>query len=114
MLNKSRFSSPWVGQQANDSSLEKHFQEGTVETQISPLRCASVEMTKGSASRAIVAEQEPFFNTLGGPQTHDSLVETSQRQALAPILNAQLDGNPDQLRKGIRLHFTHYLASMNL
>ena len=53
-----------------DSSVEKHFQEGTVEPQISPLRCASVEMTKGSASRAIVAEQEPFFNTLGGPLAH--------------------------------------------
>ena len=30
-------------------SVEKHFQEGTAEPQISPLRCASVEMTKGRA-----------------------------------------------------------------
>jgi L-iditol 2-dehydrogenase len=48
--------------------VEKHFQEGTAEPQISPLRCASVEMTKGRAvlRGTVVAEQEPFF-TLGGP-----------------------------------------------
>ena len=35
------------GPLAHDSSVEKHFQERTVEPQISPLRCAPVEMTKG-------------------------------------------------------------------
>jgi hypothetical protein len=55
-----------------DSSVEKHFQEGTVEPQISPLRCASVEMTKGRAvlRGTVVAEQKPFFITLGGPLAH--------------------------------------------
>ena len=37
--------------------------------QISPLRCAPVEMTKGKAvpPSTVVVEQEPFFITLGGP-----------------------------------------------
>jgi hypothetical protein len=48
--------------------VEKHFQEGTAEPQISPLRCAPVEMTKGRAvlPERVVAEQKPFFITLGG------------------------------------------------
>ena len=43
-------------------SVEKHFQEGTAEPQVSPLRCAPVEMTKGRAvlPGTVVAEQEPF------------------------------------------------------
>jgi hypothetical protein len=55
-------------------SVEKHFQEGTAEPQISPLRCASVEMTKGRAALPgrVVAEQKPFFIALGGPKAHDS------------------------------------------
>jgi hypothetical protein len=54
--------------------------------------------------------------SITGPKIigRDNFVMESQRQALAPVLNAQLDGNPDQLRKGIRLHFPHYLASMYL
>jgi hypothetical protein len=42
--------------------------------QISPLRCAPVEMTKGRVVPpwTVVAEQEPFFITLGGPKAHDS------------------------------------------
>jgi len=90
----------------------KHFQEGSAEPQISPLRspgfpvesCGvdslhavsftgnrsrgpgdfrevgnpgypSVQMTKGRAALpgTVVAEQEPFFITLGGPKAHDSL-----------------------------------------
>jgi hypothetical protein len=47
--NKDRFSSPWVGQKAHDFSGEKHFQERAADPQISPLRGASVEMTKGKA-----------------------------------------------------------------
>jgi hypothetical protein len=37
--------------------------------QISALRCAPVEMTKGRAvlPGTVVAEQEPLFITLGGP-----------------------------------------------
>ena len=42
--------------------------------QISPLRCAPVEMTKGRAAlpATVVAEQDPFFIALGGPKAHDS------------------------------------------
>jgi hypothetical protein len=56
-------------------SAGKHFQEGSAEPQISPLRCATVEMTKGRAALrgTVVAEQEPFFITLGGPKAHDFL-----------------------------------------
>jgi hypothetical protein len=45
-------------------SLEKHSQEGPVEPQISPLRCASVEMTKGRAvpPATVVAEQAVFHH----------------------------------------------------
>jgi hypothetical protein len=41
--------------------------------QISPLRCASVEMTKGRAAlpTTVAAEQDPFFIALGGPKVHD-------------------------------------------
>ena len=41
--------------------------------QISPLRCAPVEMTKGRAAlpTTVVAEQDPFFIALGGPKAHD-------------------------------------------
>jgi hypothetical protein len=41
------------------------FQEGTAEPQISPLRYASVEMTKERVviKGSVVAEQEPFFTT---------------------------------------------------
>jgi hypothetical protein len=58
-------------------SVEKHFQERTAEPQISPLRCAPVEMTKGRAvlPATVVAEQDAFFITMGGPQSHDSSVE---------------------------------------
>jgi hypothetical protein len=44
-----------------DSPVEKHFQERTVEPQISPLRCAPVEMTKGRLSwpGAEVREEQP-------------------------------------------------------
>ncbi len=48
----------------------KHFQERAAEPQISPLRCASVEMTKGRVvlPSTVVAEQEQFFIALGGPK----------------------------------------------
>ena len=41
----------------------KHFQESSIHTEISPLRFASVEMTKGGGAppERQVAEQKPFF-----------------------------------------------------
>jgi hypothetical protein len=55
------------GPHAHDSSVEKRFQEGAAAPQISPLRFAPVEMTKGRAvlPGTVVAEQEPFFHHLG-------------------------------------------------
>jgi hypothetical protein len=63
------------GPKAHGSSVEKHSQEGIAEPQISPLRCAPVEMTKGRAvlPGRVVAEREPFFITLGGLKAHDFL-----------------------------------------
>jgi hypothetical protein len=54
-------------------SGEKHSQERDAGPQISPLRCAPVEMTKGRAALplSVVAEQKLFFITLGGPKAHD-------------------------------------------
>src|SRR5277367_3313969 len=53
---------------------EKHSQERTAEPQISPLRCASVEMTKGRVAlpERVVAEEKRFFITLGGPKAHQN------------------------------------------
>ena len=47
--------------------------KGPLTPQISPLRCAPVEMTKGRAAllTTVVAEQDPFFIALGGPLAHD-------------------------------------------
>src|SRR3984957_14234154 len=63
MLNRGCFHHPWVGPLAHDSSVEKHLQEKTVEPQISPLRCAPVEMTKGRAAlpRIVVAKRRRFL-----------------------------------------------------
>ena len=65
----------WGGPKAHDSSGRKTFpSEGPLTPQISPLRCAPVEMTKGSAAlpATAVAEQDPLFIALGGSATHDS------------------------------------------
>jgi hypothetical protein len=53
-------------------SVEKHSQEGPL-TQISPLRYAWVEMTKGRVvpPGTVAAEQESLFISLGGPKAHD-------------------------------------------
>ena len=47
------------------TSAEKHSKKGPLTQQISPLRCAPVEMTKGRAAlpATVVAELEPFFIT---------------------------------------------------
>src|ERR1700683_3736096 len=55
-------------------SLSKNIpREGPLTPQISPLRCAPVEMTKGRAALllSVVAEQDPFI-ALGGPKAHDA------------------------------------------
>jgi hypothetical protein len=54
-------------------ALSKNISKKGPEPQISPLRCAPVEMTKGRAAlpATVVAEQDPFFITLGGPLAHD-------------------------------------------
>jgi len=94
LVRGSGFSNP------RERSVEKHSQERTAEPQISPLRCASVEMTKGRAvlPSTVVAEQEPFFITLGGPKAHAppvykvtalalvAEVLTGQRKAFTPGL----------------------------
>jgi hypothetical protein len=55
--------------------LDKHFHERAAGPQISPLRSfgAPVEMTKGRAALPLsgVAEQNPFFITLGAAKAHD-------------------------------------------
>src|ERR1700678_1341243 len=57
------------------SPVEKHSQERTAGTQISPLRSfgAPVEMTKGRAALPLsgVAEQNPVFITLGAAKAYD-------------------------------------------
>jgi len=57
----------WATHSTFVRALEKHFHEGTAEPQISPLRCAPVEMTKGreALSGRVVAERESFFHHLG-------------------------------------------------
>src|SRR6202020_643411 len=58
------------GLKAHDSSGRKTLpRKGPLTPQISPLRCAPVEMTKGRAAlpATVVAEQDPFFIALGGP-----------------------------------------------
>ena len=56
------------------TSVETFPRKGPLTPQISPLRCAPVEMTKGRAALplSVVAEQKLFFITLGGPKAHDS------------------------------------------
>src|ERR1700689_10964 len=62
------------GPKSHDSSGRKTLpREGPLTPQISPLRCAPVEMTKGRAALplSVVAEQKLFFITLGGPKAHN-------------------------------------------
>src|ERR1700689_746699 len=58
------------GPKAHDSSGRKTLpREGPLTPQISPLRCAPVEMTKGRAAlpATVVAEQDRFFIALTSP-----------------------------------------------
>jgi hypothetical protein len=57
----------WGGPLAYDFFGRKHiFKGGPLKTQISPLRCAPVEMTKGRTAlpATVVAEQDPLFIAL--------------------------------------------------
>jgi hypothetical protein len=62
---KMRRNIEWVAQvsllRPGCSAQEKHFHERTAKPQISPLRCAPVEMTKGKTVPGnLVARREPF------------------------------------------------------
>ena len=77
--------------------LDKHFHERAAGPQISPLRSfgAPVEMTKGRAAlpATVVAEQDPFFITLGGPKAHDSSGrDTRVEQLRTERLETWMDG----------------------
>jgi hypothetical protein len=56
-------------------SWRKTFPGRGVNTEISPLRCASVEMTKGRGALPWESGrgQREFFLPLGGPQAHEIL-----------------------------------------
>jgi hypothetical protein len=60
----------------------------SIHTEISPLRFASVEMTKGRGAlpEREVAGQKAFFITLGGPQGHEYSVEKHFPQGLKPTV----------------------------
>jgi hypothetical protein len=59
------FSSPWLGPLAHDSSVENVSKREHPHRDLS----TTLEMTKGRAvlPGRVVAGQEPFFITLGGP-----------------------------------------------
>jgi hypothetical protein len=61
-------------------SLEKHFQEGTAEPQISPLRFASVEMTKG---RAVLPGRVVAGKKSSGPQPPFPLSSRPERTRIS-------------------------------
>jgi hypothetical protein len=104
-----------AGPSTTPRSVEKHFQGGAAEPQISPLRCASVEMTKGRAvpPSTVVAEQEPFFITLGGPKAHDSSVEKhfQERTAEPQISPLGSPGFPVETRGFDDLHAALFTES---
>ena len=54
-------------------SSRKTFSRMSIHTEISPLRCAPVEMTKGRAvlPGTVVAERGPFFINLDEPTAQD-------------------------------------------
>jgi hypothetical protein len=78
---RSRFSSLWVSRKQIDSSVENISMRGPL-PQISPLRCASVEMTKGRAvlPGEVVAEQRPFFITLGARKQMTPLLKNISKK----------------------------------
>src|ERR1700735_4430619 len=61
--------------------------EGPLTPQISPLRCAPVEMTKGRAPlpTTVVAEQDPFFIALVGRRPMTPPVEIKKGRAALPL-----------------------------
>src|ERR1700722_2460855 len=60
--------------------------KGPLTPQISPLRCAPVEMTKGRAAlpATVVAEQDPFFIALVGQRPLTPPVEMTKGGAALP------------------------------
>src|SRR5580658_1675276 len=76
------------GPKAHDSSGRKTFPRGGPLTpQISPLRCAPVEMTKGRAAlpATVVAEQDPFSSPWVGLWSMTSPVEMTKGEGGASI-----------------------------
>src|ERR1700733_10092020 len=61
--------------------------EGPLTPQISPLRCAPVDMTKGRAAlpTTVVAEQGPFFIALVGRRPMTPPVEMTKGRAALPL-----------------------------
>src|SRR5580698_2021489 len=61
---------------ARKSSMRcgKHFHEGTADTAdlSTTLRSGRDDKGEGALPATVVAEQDPFFITLGGPKAHDS------------------------------------------
>jgi hypothetical protein len=105
LLKFSGLNHPWTADLSTTlRSLEKHFQETTAKPQISPPRCAPVEMTKGRAAlpETVVAEQDPFFIALGGPKAHDSSVEKHShgRAADTADLSTTLLRSSGEMTKG--------------
>jgi hypothetical protein len=89
----------WVGRRPM-TPLSKNISRKGPLTQISPLRCAPVEMTKGRAvlPAKLVAKQEPGFITLGGPKARDSSVEKhfQERPANADLSTTLRSGRDDK------------------
>jgi hypothetical protein len=62
----------------------KTFPRRSIHTEISPLRYATVEMTKGRAvlSWRVVAQWQPLFRTFSGPKAHDPSFERTKGKLL--------------------------------
>jgi hypothetical protein len=94
-----------------------HFQEGTAKPQISPLRCAPVEMTKGRPTlpgRVVAGHPRSqdagrcessdictlFSSTLSGSKAHDSSVENTFPERTAEPQVPPLRYAPVEMTKG--------------
>src|SRR3984885_456296 len=88
------------GPKAQDSSGRKTLpRKGPLTPQISPLRCAPVEMTKGRAPLplSVVAEQDPFFIALGGLKAQDSSVEKHSQERSADTADLSTRCAPEEI-----------------
>jgi hypothetical protein len=85
VVNRSSgFSSTWVGRKAHDNSVENTFAQPEKETQISPLRFASVEMTSSWENRSDRSGRD------------DKVVETSMDSTLE--ITTTLSSRPERTR----------------